>query len=430
MNGRSSAGWVPSMYGGAGGFGTRIAQSSNSSSSSASLNMGGGAGVVVDGKLTMQNLNDRLSTYVDKVRSLEAANRNLEQQIRDFYEKRANDVPDYSCYYATISDLRAQIEKQWSENQNIMLQIDNSRLAAEDFKTKYEFEHHLHKVVEADVLRLRGVRDSMTLTISDLEMQIEGLKDELACMKQTHKEETTQMRQQSKGSVNVEVDIGCSIDLSKLLEEVREQYENVVKKNKHEVEKWFQSKVETLQKTIVTCETEAKASAKEVAELKRTYQSLEINRNSAYAELELLEQNLKEVKTCYGAQLCESQRRVTMMETELQQLKASIEQQQICYKQLLDIKMRLEMEIAEYRRLLQGDQCVQQLTTQCTQAPQATQVTQCTPVAQPTQVPKKVEQKGEEHKPHIERRVKTIVQQVVDGQVVSSDVDTQVETIQ
>lgn len=59
----------------------------------------------------------------------------------------------------------------------------------------------MHTMVEADVFRLRGVRDSMTLNISDLEVQIEGLKEELVYMKTTHEEVRTIQRNASCCSV-------------------------------------------------------------------------------------------------------------------------------------------------------------------------------------------------------------------------------------
>lgn len=49
--------------------------------------------------------------------------------------------------------------------------------------------------------------------------------------------------QQQKGTVNVEVESKESVDLLKVLEDVREQYESLVAKNQVEVEKWFQTKV-------------------------------------------------------------------------------------------------------------------------------------------------------------------------------------------
>lgn len=51
------------------------------------------------------------------------------------------------------------------------------------------------------------------------------------------------LRAQHGGSVNVEVDSAESVDLTKVLTEMRQQYESLMEKNKFELEKWFQTKV-------------------------------------------------------------------------------------------------------------------------------------------------------------------------------------------
>lgn len=61
-------------------------------------------------KHTMQNLNDRLANYLDKVRALEEANTSLEIKIKEWYQKQGP-APDrdYSPYFRTIEDLKSQV---------------------------------------------------------------------------------------------------------------------------------------------------------------------------------------------------------------------------------------------------------------------------------------------------------------------------------
>lgn len=80
-----------------------------SGSAGASMAVGGGAGIMGDERGAMQNLNDRLANYLETVRNLEQANKELEMKIMEALEKGGPDMRDYSKYEPIIEDLRKKV---------------------------------------------------------------------------------------------------------------------------------------------------------------------------------------------------------------------------------------------------------------------------------------------------------------------------------
>uniref|UniRef100_A0A8C8RZK3 Keratin, type I cytoskeletal 19 n=1 Tax=Pelusios castaneus TaxID=367368 RepID=A0A8C8RZK3_9SAUR len=308
-------------------------------------------------KSTMQNLNDRLASYLDRVRALEEANSDLEIKIRDWQQKQGpGPAHDYSHYFKTIEDLRDKIFAATIDNSKIVLQIDNARLAADDFKTKYETEQALRMSVEADINGLRRVLDELTLARTDLEMQIESLKEELAYLKKNHEEEMNAQGEQIRGQVSVEVDSAPGIDLTKTLADMRDQYEVISEKNRKDAETWFNTKIEDLNQEVAINTEQLQTSKTEITDLRRTLQGLEIELQSQLSMKTALEGTLADTENRYGAQLAQIQILISNIEAQLTDLRADMERQNSDYKMLMDIKTRLEQEIATYRQLLEGQE--------------------------------------------------------------------------
>nr|XP_015217581.1 PREDICTED: keratin, type I cytoskeletal 13-like isoform X1 [Lepisosteus oculatus] len=419
---------TPSVHGGAGVWGTRISTASASAaggggfgsagaglsfgafSLESALGDGGGALGLNNGQQTMQNLNDRLAKYLEKVWSLEAANAKLEQQIREWGVSRTVTSRDHSTHDATIKDLSDKILAALKVNSELAIQMDNIKLAADDFRVKhacvfihlslacgYENELNLRQSVEADIAGLKKVMSDLALAKTDLEMQIEGVKDEMAFLKKNHEEESQSYRSQLTGQIQVEVDAAPAVDLNKVIEEIREQYEGLVAKNRRDAEAWFNSKAEVVQKEVKESTESLQTSTTELKEGKQSFQNLELELQSLYATKQSLEGTVADTEARFSAQMGSLQTLVTSLETQLTQLRADTARVSEEYQVLLGIKTRLEKEIEEYRRLLDGGSAGSQAESSLI-----------------------TEKSGVETKTSVTKKVVTVVEELVDGKVVRS----------
>ncbi|XP_056670804.1 keratin, type I cytoskeletal 9 [Monodelphis domestica] len=323
--------------------------------------MGGGDSSLWNGggeKATMQNLNDRLASYMEKVRSLEDSNADLEEKIWNWYDTHGPQAfrKDYGHYYKTIKDLKDQILDETMDNNKTMLDLDNTRMTLEDFRMKYEMELGLRQGVETDSNGMRAVLDDLTLQKSDLEMQLETLQDELQSLQKNHEEEMNGLTGQNGGDVSVEMNAAPGVDLTQTLNEMREQYERVVEQNRKKLEDQYESQMTQISQEVTTSSQQIETSNKELTETRHNVQNLEIELQSQLSLKDALEKSLEDIKNQYCRQLAQIQQQIGSIEDQLNDIRGEMECQSQEYNILLDVKTRLEREIATYRNLLEEGQ--------------------------------------------------------------------------
>ncbi|XP_073539423.1 keratin, type I cytoskeletal 19-like [Phyllobates terribilis] len=310
-------------------------------------------------KETMKFLNDRLAYYLEQVAELKEENNRLERKIQAWDEKNApKELPNYKAYFKTIEELQKEILNATIENSQAVLHIDNARLAGDDLLNKYSMELSLRNNIEADIKALRKGLDGLTLEKFDLEFQINFLMEDLSLLKKSHNEEVKSLETQLGARVNVEVEAAPSADLSKILLEIRREYESLMAENMKDVETWFITQSEELNQQMISGTELLQTVKTEVIDLRHTIQTLEIDLHADMSKKLALEDSLVETEDDYGTQLAYIQDLVNNVEAEFSRLRYDLERQQHEYKILMGVRTRLEMEIATYRRLLQEEDII------------------------------------------------------------------------